>query len=182
MTATFPGEFRHALDLSKPKIVFVSPYAAKRVIAVSRSLEYVQNVIVIGGESIDDFAISQNDFLKKYENNEFNADDHASTPVDVKDQVAVIFCSSGTTGMPKGVLITHNNIISVVQGYRDRFVLFKMMYEDRTLSILNVAPWFHVLGFMSLVLLTTSRNAMFVFLPRFEEEPFLRSIEVKMLH
>lgn len=174
---TFPGELKHALDLSKPKLVFVSLYAAKRAIATCRNLPYVQNVVVIGGRSDGGFVVSLSDFVAKYEKIEFNVDEHASKPVDAKDQVAVIFCSSGTTGMPKGVLITHNNIISVVQAYRHRFVLFKMMFVDRTLAVLNVAPWFHVLGFMSMVMLATSRTANFVFLPRFEEEPFLRSIE-----
>lgn len=157
--------------------MFVSQYAAKRAIAACRQLSYVKNVIVIGGKSLDSYVISLKDFTKKHEKVVLNLEAQVSKKVNTKDQVALIMCSSGTTGMPKGVMLTHANIISVVQGYRDRFVLYRMVY-DQTLIILNVSPWFHSMGFMSMFLIATSRDAISVFLPKFEEELFLKAIEV----
>lgn len=173
------GELKHALDLSKPKLVFCSPYAAKTTLKVCRSLKYVQNVILIEGRKIDDFVISLDDFKKLAEKSNFNVEENVARKVDIKDQVSLIVCSSGTTGMPKGVMITQENIMSVVQGYRDLFVLTKMIYGE-TLRILNIAPWFHALGFLSMFMIACSRDAIYVFLPKFEERAFLGSIEVSL--
>lgn len=157
--------------------MFVSPYAAKKTIATCRKLKYVKNVIVIGGQKVDNFAVSLDDFVQKYQKTEFKVEDFTSKKVDIHDQVALIMCSSGTTGMPKGVLITQENMMSVIHGYRELFIMTKMVFEQ-TLVILNIAPWFHALGFMSMFMVACSRDSIYVFLPRFEEEVFLRSIEV----
>lgn len=168
---------KHSLELSKPKFVFVSEYAAKRTIAACKDLTFVQSVIVIGDKKIDGSAVLLNDFIQKFKNNNFDVEKSVSQKVDIKQQVALIVCSSGTTGQPKGVLITQENIMSVIQGYRDRFILVKMLL-GQTIVNLNIAPWFHSLGFITMMLLATSRDAVFVFLPKFEEEVFLRAIQV----
>ena len=173
----FSGELIHALELSKPKLVFVSPFAAKKTIATCRKLKFVESVIIIGLKTIDKFAISLDNFVKNSQKISFNIEEHTSKKVDVQDQVALIMCSSGTTGMPKGVMITQLNMMSVLNGYRELFTMTRMVY-DETLIILNIAPWFHALGFMSMFMLACSRESIYVFLPRFDEETFLKSIEV----
>lgn len=173
----FPGELKHAFDLSKPKFVFVSSYAAKRTIATCKKLSYVESVVSLGNTKIDSSTISLAEFVRKNEKKDFNVEKNVSVKVDIKEQVSLIVCSSGTTGLPKGVLLTQENMMSVIQSYRDTFVLMKMIHEQ-TLVILNIAPWFHALGFMSMFLVACSRDSTFVFLPKFEEEPFLKSIEV----
>jgi 4-coumarate--CoA ligase len=140
----------------------------------------VKKVILIDGKKLDNFAISFNDFKKLAEKSNFNVEENVARKVDIKDQVSLIVCSSGTTGMPKGVMITQMNMMSVIQGYRDIFVLTKMII-GKTNCILNIAPWFHALGFMSMFLVACSRDSIFVFLPKFEEKIFLGSIEVSFL-
>ena len=167
---------RHAFDLSKPKFVFASPYAAKRVVEVCKQLNYVTQVVIFGSNSIDESAILLDDFVAKHSKNDFNVEQHVKQKVDIKDQVALIVCSSGTTGLPKGVLLTQENLMSVVQSYRDLFVLMNMIH-GKTRVILNIAPWFHALGFMSMLLVACSRDSTFVFLPKFEDEAFLSAIQ-----
>lgn len=93
-----------------------------------------------------------------------------------RDQVAYIASSSGTTGMPKAVLITQQNIMSLIQGMRDIFTLSKQML-GHTIITSSVAPWFHSMGFFGLILNACSRDATFVYLPKFENETFLRCIQ-----
>lgn len=78
--------------------------------------------------------------------------------------------------MPKGVLITQQNVMSVIQGMRDIFELSKVL-NGGSMTVWSVAPWFHSMGFFSMVLNACSRDAAFVFLPKFDEESFLRCIQ-----
>lgn len=117
----------HALNISKPKVVFVSPYAAKRTIATCKKLSYVETVVSLGIVTSDTSTVSLTEFVKKHEKKDFDVEKNVSVKVDIKDQVSLIVCSSGTTGMPKGVLLTHLNMMSVLQSYRDHFILVKMV-------------------------------------------------------
>lgn len=68
----------------------------------------------------------------------------AKTPVPMgepsSDDVACILYTSGTTGTPKGVMLTHGNIISNVNAVHD---VFPMSEDDCSLSFL---PWAHSFG------------------------------------
>lgn len=63
-----------------------------------------------------------------------------SLPTDPKAPVAVLF-SSGSTGAPKGVVLSHQNIISNIQGMHQ---LIDFRPEDR---IVGVLPFFHAFGY-----------------------------------
>ena len=56
------------------------------------------------------------------------------------DDIATIIYTSGTTGQPKGVVLTHKQIMSEVT---DAFPLLGMSAKDRTLAFL---PFAHILG------------------------------------
>lgn len=47
----FTGEFDHAINLSRPKIIFASSAVAKRAIKISEKNAFVQNVIHIDTEA-----------------------------------------------------------------------------------------------------------------------------------
>lgn len=166
------------MDLSKPKLVFVSPFVAKAVIEVCKDLSYVENVILIDGKSDDDFTISLSDLIKKHENIPFSIDEFVKGKVDMEDQVALIMCSSGTMGLPKGVQITQKNMNSVIDSYRALFEVLKIIHEEEKLVILNISPWFHAMGFMAQLMVACTGDSIYVFLPKYENEKFLGSIEV----
>jgi acyl-[acyl-carrier-protein]-phospholipid O-acyltransferase/long-chain-fatty-acid--[acyl-carrier-protein] ligase len=60
------------------------------------------------------------------------------------DDVATIIFSSGSTGEPKGVMLTHFNIDANVSGVR---TVYRLEKDDRLLGIL---PFFHSFGCLSL--------------------------------
>lgn len=134
------GEIKHAFDLSKPKFVFISPFGSKRVIAVCKKLEYVKQVVIFSEKSNDSFVMPLNDFIKKNEKKDFDVHEYSRQKVDIKETVAVIVCSSGTTGLPKGVLLTQENMMSLVQSYRINYELSKLIYEP-PITVFSISPW-----------------------------------------
>ncbi len=75
------------------------------------------------------------------------------------DDLATIIFSSGSTGDPKGVLLTHYNVASNVEQLNQVFMLHK---DDRILGIL---PFFHSFGFTGTLCLTSAVGIGVVYHP-----------------
>ena len=60
------------------------------------------------------------------------------SPELIKNELATLIYSSGTTGNPKGVMLSHNNIISNIENIHNRFS------DAKTTTSLNVLPWAHI--------------------------------------
>lgn len=90
--------------------------------------------------------------------------------LDPTSQLAVLPYSSGTTGLPKGVMLTHRNLVSnMVQG-----ALFGLEADD---VILGVLPLFHIFG-MNVVMNTgLATGCSLVLMPKFDLEEFLGAIQ-----
>ncbi|WXG39721.1 MAG: AMP-binding protein [Candidatus Freyarchaeum deiterrae] len=60
--------------------------------------------------------------------------------------IAVIQYTGGTTGLPKGALLTHNNLIAnAIQILPINETLRKRFHEDKVKAI-TVLPWYHIYG------------------------------------
>lgn len=155
----------------------MSSIVVKKAVSVCKQLGYVKNVLLIDGQDNDQYVLSLSALTERQNNVEFSIEDHVSKVVNIHEQVAVIFCSSGTTGQPKGVLITQENILACLQSYRG-FVEKMEKLQQKTAIVFNIAPWFHVLGFVSMFMYACSTQTVNVFLPKFDEEVFYQAIEV----
>lgn len=87
------------------------------------------------------------------------------------EAVALLPYSSGTTGFPKGVMLTHSNLVSSV---RQVLSGLRMTQEDTTLA---VAPFFHIMGFVVSLAAPLASGATVVTMPRFDLARFLALIE-----
>jgi acyl-CoA synthetase (AMP-forming)/AMP-acid ligase II len=86
------------------------------------------------------------------------------------DSPATLPYSSGTTGMPKGVLLSHRNLVSNIYQYMQAI---SIPQDAVTLALL---PMFHIYGFTVVTLCGLASGATIVTIPRFEPESFLKAI------
>ena len=90
---------------------------------------------------------------------------------DPATHVAVLPYSSGTTGNPKGVMLTHRNLVANVHQCR---VVIELHPDDRVLAVL---PFFHIYGMTVLLNLALRQRASLVTMPRFDLVEFLRNVQ-----
>ncbi|MFD6287409.1 4-coumarate--CoA ligase family protein [Streptomyces sp. NPDC060205] len=91
--------------------------------------------------------------------------------IDPVADVAALPYSSGTTGSPKGVMLTHRNIATNLAQLTPTM---PMGPGDRILAVL---PFFHIYGLTALMNAPLRQGATVVVLPRFDLDTFLAAIE-----
>jgi acyl-CoA synthetase (AMP-forming)/AMP-acid ligase II len=90
--------------------------------------------------------------------------------VDPAEDLATLPYSSGTTGLPKGVMLTHRSLVA-------NAVQCAPFYTGDDDVALAIAPFFHIMGMSVLLLGGLSRGATLVTMERFDFEQCLRAIE-----
>ncbi|MET9916055.1 4-coumarate--CoA ligase family protein [Streptomyces sp. NPDC006435] len=91
--------------------------------------------------------------------------------IDPAEDVAALPYSSGTTGTPKGVMLTHRSMGTNLEQLRP----FVPMGPGA--RILAVLPFFHIYGLTALMNAPLRLGATVVVLPRFDLDQFLAAIE-----
>lgn len=81
--------------------------------------------------------------------------------------------SSGTTGLPKGVMTSHYNMTSQLQAVNSTFSILEPTKD----VVLDILPLSHIFGLTILLLLPFTMACPLVILPRFEETSVLKAIE-----
>ena len=127
-----PDEWEHILRDCGATVAFGrTPVIAATLTEMHRRLPALQHVVTIEPDSRAPLSLAT-----------LTAPGHpaAAARAIAPDDVAGLIYTSGTTGMPKGVMLTHRNLVSnalaTVAG-------FPIGPDDRTLSFL---PWAHVYG------------------------------------
>ncbi|MFW2380374.1 MAG: AMP-binding protein [Acidimicrobiales bacterium] len=151
-------EVRFQLDDAKATmLVAAAPFAETAVAAAegSSATEVVTIGSVRGLRSIDDLAGEPID----------------QVDVDVAEHTVVLPYSSGTTGLPKGVMLTHYNCVANLAQSNAM-----LEYEQGEVA-LAVLPFFHIYGMQVLMNGLLAEGVTVVTMPRFDMEQALSLIQ-----
>jgi len=93
--------------------------------------------------------------------------------VNPKEDVAILQYTGGTTGFPKGVMLTHFNL------YANAKMCDAWMYKfkEGEGATLGVLPLFHVYGLTTVLVFPVMKGDMVILLPRFDAGEVLKTID-----
>ena len=104
-----------------------------------------------------------------------NDGNYTTVDIDPEKDLAVLQYTGGTTGVPKGAMLTHANL-SVNTQQSCPWMPVLRMGQERTLAIL---PFFHVFGMTVVMLTGLSVGSELVLVPKFELDDTLKLISKK---
>ncbi|KAJ8719771.1 hypothetical protein PYW08_011946 [Mythimna loreyi] len=159
---------------------------AKAIVTLPETVPVIRESLNIAKINIPIIAVKRNDNpvpegIALF--NELSEDIHTDNSVlkQVRRQtndICFLPYSSGTTGLPKGVELSHRNIIANCEQINDPIVA---MHNETTSthqdSVMGVLPFFHIYAATVLMFHKFSIGAKLVALPKFQPETFLKTIE-----
>ncbi|MEO2031605.1 MAG: long-chain-fatty-acid--CoA ligase [Planctomycetaceae bacterium] len=162
MPQLIPREINYILENSGAASVITAPELATKVAEAAGTIDGFRQILVFGAtEDADTVDISATvDSAQPYGGMHDVSD----------DDLAVIIYTSGTTGHPKGVMLSHGNLVSNI---RAAAILFESTTQERSLMVL---PMSHVYGMMlmNIGVVIGGKN---VLLRTFDPEKVLQAIE-----
>lgn len=156
-------ELLRQINDSGAKVVVTIPELLNNM-PVSEHKKTIGNIVVFGEASN---AISFSQLLNHGELAE-------PVEVDVDSHVVALPYSSGTTGLPKGVMITHKNLVANVCQIAGIDGYLETDENDRQVAVL---PFFHIYGMNIFMCFALCRGATVITMPRFDLEQFLTLIQ-----
>lgn len=108
-----------------------------------------------------------NDLVKDYE------PQPPSVKIDPREDLAALMFTGGTTGLPKGTMLTHYNLVANVHQI-DAWWRPGRKGED---VMVGVLPWFHIYGQTAVLHTGVFRAATILVYPRFDLDRILKDIE-----
>lgn len=91
----------------------------------------------------------------------------------MQNELALLQYTGGTTGFPKGVMLTHKNVMANTK------MCEAWLCQDPSIQekVLGILPFFHVYGMTTVLLLSIMTGNTMILLPKFDIETTLKTID-----
>jgi benzoate-CoA ligase len=148
-TVMQPEEYEYLLNDCRAKVIITNDELGKKITAIKPALKYLKHLIVIGKTEGDQLS---------YETLMNRASPILSAAETSKDDVAFWLYTSGTTGLPKGVVHLHHDLIYPIELYYKRFlglhendIVFSLIRLFHAIGLDNLSAMFYLGGASVLV-------------------------------
>ncbi len=101
--------------------------------------------------------------------------DYLESSIDPMEDLALLQYTGGTTGNPKGVMLTHYNLSSNVQMCETW--LSGSAKKDKQDSVVGILPFFHVYGMTAVMNFAIKKAAKIILIPKFDAGDLLKVID-----
>lgn len=156
-----PKEILYVLEDSNPDIIMCSNETEKNILEAISNYNFKDNIKVL---NVDNFKIDD-EKMKKIANSEFELRNPEG------NQTAAMLYTSGTTGSPKGVMLTYNNLMIEMEGIYEKGIF------DHRDQILALLPFHHVLPLTATVLLMLRYQTSIVFVRKIASKEIFEALE-----
>ncbi|XP_058803049.1 uncharacterized protein LOC131670980 [Phymastichus coffea] len=164
------AELTRQFQSAKVRCIITIPQLVQLATAVSEKLEDYDCTINVGGDARPEHKVFGLDYL-------LNPSSNVELPKVLPTDVAVLPYSSGTTGIPKGVMLTHRNlIVNILQLTHPSLIRFEEPTADSQETILTVLPFFHIYGFNTILNYLTYIGMHLVCIPKFTPQDYVAAL------
>lgn len=111
----------------------------------NQNIEYMEHIIKDSKARLiihddDDFPIENFSKYNVHKSNVKENENYLNMDV-IHNDLSHLIYTSGTSGSPKGVMLSHSNLLSNIESINERFFDLK---EKENLKTLNILPWAHI--------------------------------------